>query len=178
MRVLTNSFLVQGIRECFGIAAGLSCAILEGLLLVYIRVTEVSKSQILLIEGGFSILGGLAIGPWMPESQIFHTTVDEFPTVTLKVTSGATFAVTGLILWTFAIGKAPSVLLSLISSTECVTSFGVQMFLFKEALNVLQIIGVVLVMISLVVATFYDSHLETKKKDYIKMEEKTMKTQP
>lgn len=170
--------LLADIQECFGIAVGLFCAIMNGLLLVYIAITNVSKSEVLLMGAALSILGGLILGPWMSESQLFHSSVSELPMNILKVGSGAMFAVTALIMWTFSIGKAPSVLLSLISSTECVTSFGTQILLFKEDVNYLQIIGAGLVLVSLTVATFHDSYLETKKMDYIKMDERTIKATP
>lgn len=152
---------------------GFLCSCSSGLLVVLVALNETPKRPMFLFGGFLSLVSVLMIGPLIQESQIFHGPATNTWIILLKALFVGIFALLSIGAYCLAIGLCPSVLLALIGTAECVTSFIAQIVIFKQDVNVIHVCGVVIVMVSLSTAIYIDSQEKQKLEGYESLETKS-----
>lgn len=145
---------------------GLICGISNALVIVLISIYEVPREEALMVGAVLGMAIGMFLGLLIPGSQIFESRNAETLETLVKVVLVGAFAVAAFALMTFGVGRCPSVLLSLISTAECITSFAAQISFFKEPVNVLHMIGVAIVLTALIAATLIDRKIKVHQEGY------------
>ncbi|XP_059085334.1 solute carrier family 35 member G1-like [Tigriopus californicus] len=146
-----------GSMEYIGIAIGFFCSISTGLLTVMVTLNKTPKQHMFLIGSLLSLFLALVIGPLVQESQIFHGSSSKviWKALIQSLFVGS-FALMSIGAFSLAIGLCPSVLLTLIATGECITSFVAQVVIFKQVITWIQVCGVVIVVLSLITAILID----------------------
>ncbi|XP_059095444.1 solute carrier family 35 member G1-like isoform X2 [Tigriopus californicus] len=109
---------ILGIDQYLGICMGVLSGAAFGLLLVLGSMTGVPTEHYVLIASFPGIFFGFLVGLKSSKSQIFSVGVEELMIVLPKVTACGVFGVLGFVFLVASMGKCPSVLQSLLSSTE------------------------------------------------------------